>query len=174
MFTLLALVVVAVMYTKTLPGHSQDNAFDNLGYFYTAFFLAGVCSRQFATELSRRHLLVAASVVASLLVAALLQHARLAQRAVIVPLTLRFGQKSTPGLRSAARFGDLSYSVYLYAYFVQQLTVHLWPEMHSYLATAGVATIGALLIAWCSWHAVEAPALSLKRRLRGWFPDLAH
>ncbi|OHC47056.1 MAG: hypothetical protein A2211_12425 [Rhodanobacter sp. RIFOXYA1_FULL_67_6] len=114
------------------------------------------------------------AMAACLLAAALLQHARLAQWAVMVPLTLWFGRQSTPGLRSAARFGDLSYSTYLYAYFVQQLTVRLWPATPSYLATASVAGIATLLLAWCSWHAVEAPALSLKRRLRGWFPDFAH
>jgi len=173
-FTLLALAVVAVMYAKTLPGHSRDDAFDNLCYFYTAFFLAGVGSRQFAAEIGGRRLLMAGAVAACLLAAALLQHARLAQWAVMVPLTLWFGRQSTPGLRSAARFGDLSYSTYLYAYFVQQLTVRLWPATPSYLATASVAGIATLLLAWCSWNAVEAPALSLKRRLRGWFPDFAH
>ncbi|MGH8157547.1 MAG: acyltransferase family protein [Rhodanobacter sp.] len=172
-FTLLALVAVAVMYAKTLPGHAQENTFDNVCYFYTAFFLTGVCTRQFAAEISRRRMLVAAAMAICLLAAALLQHARLVQWAVLVPFTLWFGQQSTPGLRSAARFGDLSYSAYLYAYFVQQLSVHLWPAVPSYLATAGVATIVTLLIAWCSWHAVEAPALSLKRRLRAWFPDFA-
>ena len=40
-FSLLALLVVALMYAKTLPGHSQANTFDNLCYFYTAFFFAG-------------------------------------------------------------------------------------------------------------------------------------
>ncbi|MEP7186957.1 MAG: acyltransferase [Rhodanobacter sp.] len=172
-FTLIALVGVAVMYVKTLPGHSQPDAFNNICYFYTAFFLAGAGSRQFIVEIRRHRLLMVSGIAACLLTAALLHHARLAQWAVLVPLTLWFGQQSTPGLRSAARFGDLSYSAYLYAYFVQQLTVHLWPTAPSYLATIAVAAIATLLIAWCSWHAVEAPALSLKRRLRSWFPDFA-
>ncbi|WP_426690363.1 acyltransferase family protein [Rhodanobacter ginsengiterrae] len=172
-FTLLALAGVAVMYVKTLPGHSREDAFDNICYFYTAFFLAGAASRQFIAEIRRHRLLLACGVAACLMAAALLQHARLAQWAVLVPLTLWFGQQSTPGLRSAARFGDLSYSAYLYAYFVQQLTVHLWPTTPSYLATTSVAALVTALIAWGSWHAVEAPALSLKRRLRSWFPDFS-
>jgi peptidoglycan/LPS O-acetylase OafA/YrhL len=174
MFSLLALFVVAVMYAKTLPGHSRDNSFDNLCYFYTAFFLGGVCARQYAVEIGRRGLAVAVALAACLLAAVLLQQARLAQWAVLVPFTLWFGQQATPGLRSAARFGDLSYGTYLYAYFVQQLSVHPWPATPSYPATAAVATLITLLIAWCSWHVVEAPALSLKRRLRAWFPDSAH
>jgi peptidoglycan/LPS O-acetylase OafA/YrhL len=173
-FSLLALLVVAVMYAKTLPGHSRDNSFDNLCYFYTAFFLGGVCARQYAVEISRRRLAVAAALATCLLAAALLQHARLAQWAVLVPFTLWFGHQATPGLRSAARFGDLSYGAYLYAYFVQQLSVHLWPATPSYPATAAMAAVVTLMMAWCSWHAVEAPALALKRRLRVWFPDSAH
>lgn len=172
-FTLLALAAVAVMYVRTLPGHPQGNTLHNLRYFYVACFLAGVGSRQFAIEISRRRLIVAGGVAACLLAAALLQHARLAQWAMTVPLTLWLGLQSTPGLRSAARFGDLSYGTYLYAYFVQQLTVHLWPATPSYVATASIASIATLLLAWCSWHSVEAPALSLKRRLRSWFPDFA-
>lgn len=172
-FTLLALAGVAVMYVKTLPGHSRENAYDNIGYFYTAFFLAGAGARQFIAEMRRYRLVTLGSVIACLLVAALLQHARLAQWAILVPLTLWLGQRSTPGLRAAARFGDLSYGAYLYAFFVQQLTVHLWPAAPAYLPTAGAAGVVTLLLAWCSWHAVEAPALRLKRRLRRWFPDFA-
>lgn len=173
LFTLAGLVGVAVMYVKTLPGHPKADAYENICYFYTAFFLAGAGSRQFIMEIRRHRLIVLGGVAACLIMALLLQHARLAQWAVLVPLTLWFGQQSSPGLRSAARFGDLSYGAYLYAYFVQQLTVHLWPTAPSYLTTASVAALVTLLLAWCSWHAVEAPAMSLKRRLRGWFPDFA-
>lgn len=172
-FTLFALAGVALMYVKTLPGHSRADAYENICYFYSAFFLAGASARQFIAEIRRYRPIMLGSVAVCLAVAALLHHAPLAQWALMVPLTLWFGQQSTPGLRSAAQLGDLSYGAYLYAFFVQQLIVHLWPTTPSYLATAVVAVIVTLLVAWCSWHAVEAPALSLKRRLRAWFPDFA-
>lgn len=177
MLTLVAFLIVAVMYAKTLPGHSRHDAFDNLCYFYTAFFLAGVGARQFATEIHRRRLATAAAVAACILASVWLRHARLAEWAVLAPMTLWIGKRSTPGLRSTARFGDLSYGAYLYAYFVQQLIVHMWPAaatFAAFAATTGVAAIVTLAVAWCSWHAVEAPALSLKRRLRDWFPDSAY
>ena len=172
-FSVLALLVVASMYVRTLPGHAMDNAFHNLRYFYTAFFLGGVCARQFASEI-RRHYRLMLCVGAVLFIAAgLLRQAGLAEWLVIGSLTLLVGSRSTPGLRSAARFGDLSYGIYIYAYFVQQLTIHVWPATSSYPATLVVACLVTILLGWCSWHAVEAPALALKRRLRTWFPDAA-
>lgn len=95
----------------------------------------------------RYRLVTLGSVIACLLVAALLQHARLAQWAILVPLTLWLGQRSTPGLRAAARFGDLSYGAYLYAFFVQQLTVQPWPAAPAYLPTAGAAGLVTQLLA---------------------------
>ncbi|WP_445145900.1 acyltransferase family protein [Dyella sp. Tek66A03] len=173
LLSLLALAVVALMYFKTLPGHSLGNAFDNLCYYYSAFFLTGVCARQFDAEIRRHWLRLVGVGVACLLTAALIEHIQLAAWVVIAPLTLWLGLRSTPGLRAAARFGDLSYGIYLYAFFVQQLSVRYWPATHSYVTTTVVATIVTALLGWCSWHAAEAPALSLKRRLRHWFPDLA-
>jgi len=172
-FSMLALLVVAFMYVRTLPGHTMDNAFDNLSYFYTAFFLTGVCARQFAGEIRRNYRLMLCAGAAFLLVAGLLRQPWLAEWAFIAPLTLLAGSRSTPGLRSAARYGDLSYGIYIYAYFAQQLTIHLWPAMPSYAATIGIACVVTIMLGWCSWHAVEAPALALKRRLREWFPDVA-
>lgn len=172
--SLVALAIIAVMYAKTLPGHPRDNAFDNLCYFYTAFFLGGVSARQFAAEIDRHRRVIAAIVAACVLASIGLHHARLAEWALLVPTTLWLGKRSTPGLRSAGRFGDLSYGAYLYAYFVQQLIVRMWPTVPTFAATAGVAAVVTLLVAWCSWHAVEAPALSLKRHLRQWFPDSAY
>ena len=173
LLSLLALSAVALMYFKTLPGHALDNGFDNLCYYYSVFFLTGVCARQFDAEIRRYRLLLLGVGAACLLLATLDQYIRLAAWLVVAPLTLWLGLRSTPGLRAAARFGDLSYGIYLYAFFVQQLSVRYWPATDSYVATTAVATIVTALLGWCSWHAAEAPALSLKRRLRQWFPDLA-
>ena len=172
-FSALALLVVAFMYIRTLPGHAMDNAFDHLGYFYTAFFLGGVCVRQFAGEIRRHYRLTLCVGAAFLVAVCLLRQAGLAEWLVIGLITLLVGLSSTPGLRSAARFGDLSYGIYIYAYFVQQLTIHVWPATPSYPATLAVAFLVTIVLGWYSWHAVEAPALSLKRRLRTWFPDAA-
>ena len=167
----LALGVVALMYVKTLPGHSQASAFNNISYYFIAFFMTGVCARQFRHEIRRAWLPML--VIGALCLAAtiMLRQARLGEWVVMAPLTLWLGSRSTPGLRAAARFGDLSYGVYLYAYFLQQLVVRAWPGTPPYASSALVAALATMLVAWCSWHLIEAPALRLKRRLYDWFPD---
>jgi len=65
----------------------------------------------------------------------------------------------------AARFGDLSYGLYIYGWPVQQTLLHLtgglawWQLFPAALAVAAV-------LAWLSWHLVEQPALRLKPRSR--------
>jgi peptidoglycan/LPS O-acetylase OafA/YrhL len=56
---------------------------------------------------------------------------------------------------------------------VQQCVVRHWPGTASLACSLPVAMVLTGAVAWCSWHAVEAPALRLKRRLRHWFPDQA-
>lgn len=172
-FSVLALGAFAVIYFKTLPGHPRADAHQNLLSFYTVFFLTGACARQFRTELLRFRIPLLVAGIATVIVAITTGQYPLAEWAVLVPLTLRAGSLSTPGLRSAGRFGDLSYGIYLYAYFVQQLTVRLWPGKPFFAGPFLVAVAITSLIAWCSWHAVEARALQLKRHLRRWFPDNA-
>lgn len=166
-----AFLLVLLMYVKTLPGHSKADAFDNISYYYIGFFMTGVCARQFADVLRRAWIVVLAGLIFCVIAAVLFHQHRLGEWALMAPLTLLLGLRSTPVLRSAARFGDLSYGIYLYAYFVQQLSVRVWPALPSYTATVTVAVIVTVLVAWCSWHLVEAPALRLKRHLHRWFPD---
>jgi peptidoglycan/LPS O-acetylase OafA/YrhL len=169
--SVVVLGLVTLMYIKTLPGHSKADAFANVSFFYIAFFMTGVCARQYIEEI-RSHRLALMGAVAIVIVAAFaFDQPRLGEWAVIAPLTLIAGSASTPVIRSAGRFGDLSYGVYLYAYFLQQLTVRLWPGQPSFGVTITIATLATVAVAWCSWHAIEAPSLRLKRRLRQWFPD---
>lgn len=141
--------------------------------FYVACFLGGLCAWQFRGECLRlRGPLLLAGVV--LVAVALATGAfRAAEWLVLVPGTLVAGSAHTPGLRAVGAVGDLSYGIYLYAYFVQQCVVRHWPGTASLACSLPVAMVLTGAVAWCSWHAVEAPALRLKRRLRHWFPDQA-
>lgn len=171
--SLLVLAASFVLYVKSVTGFGHWQAHGSLKHLDIAFFMTGVCASQFAEEI-RRHRRVVLGALAVLVLASLpLRLAPLAEWAIVAPATLWVGLRSTPGLRSAARYGDLSYSLYLYAFFVQQMTVHLWPGQPGYLSSIAVATVATLLISWGSWHLIEAPALGLKRRLRTWFPDAA-
>jgi peptidoglycan/LPS O-acetylase OafA/YrhL len=171
LLSLLALIAVAVMYARTLPGHPMANGFDNLCYFYSAFFFIGVCARQFPAEIRRYRWPLLGAGVACVVFGVVTHQAPVIAWAIMSPFTLWLGARSTPGLRSAARFGDLSYGIYLYAFYVQQLSVRTWPATPTYGTTTVAALVGTVLLAWVSWHTVEAPALALKSRLRQWFPD---
>jgi peptidoglycan/LPS O-acetylase OafA/YrhL len=68
------------------------------------------------------------------------------------------------GVRSASRFGDFSYGIYIYAFPVQQALMHaLGPERLGVAAFAALTFACVLPLAALSWWAVERPALSLKR-----------
>ena len=67
--------------------------------------------------------LVLVVVVASL--ALLVGRPLLALWLAVPTLSLLFGTTATPSLRSAGRFGDVSYGIYIYAFSVQQ--TFTWP-----------------------------------------------
>ncbi|WP_333677094.1 acyltransferase [Dyella sp.] len=61
------------------------------------------------------------------------------------------------------RIGDYSYGIYVYAFPIQQLYVHFFGEISS-LKLFALSMPTTLLVAMASWHYLEKPALSLKRR----------
>lgn len=77
---------------------------------------------------------------------------------------LTMGLASTPYVRRAARFGDLSYGVYLWAYPIQQLVVWKFGVLPVALNLVLVAVL-TLIAAYASWHLVERHALSLAKVL---------
>jgi peptidoglycan/LPS O-acetylase OafA/YrhL len=84
--------------------------------------------------------------------------------AVVIPYaTLAVGVRSWPVVRHAARWGDVSYGVYIYAFPMQQTALALWGREHGW-AAGGLALLGTLVCATFSWHGVERPMLALKPR----------
>lgn len=77
---------------------------------------------------------------------------------------LTIGLGSTPYFRRAARFGDLSYGVYLYAFPVQQLIV-MYLGVTRMSVNVALVTAISLVLAWLSWHVVEHPSLRLKEAI---------
>ena len=65
-----------------------------------------------------------------------------------------------PGL---ARWGNLSYGIYIFAWPVQQTAVLLLGSAATWYWTTALSLPAILALAWLSWHLVERPALSLKR-----------
>ena len=80
-------------------------------------------------------------------------------------VVLLLAYRTTHIVRLPARLGDYSYGLYIIAFPVQQAVVH-WFAPSSGWVTFVVATPIALAFAVASWHLVEAPALTLKQRMR--------
>lgn len=81
---------------------------------------------------------------------------------VAVPyVVLALGTASLPAFRSAARWGDLSYGLYLWGFLIQQLVVERFGNLPPALGIPVVLTC-ALGIAWLSWQHLERPALRKK------------
>jgi peptidoglycan/LPS O-acetylase OafA/YrhL len=87
---------------------------------------------------------------------------KLALALIVPPLTVYIGTRSWPVLRSAGRYGDLSYGVYIYAWPVQQFTVAWMGMESSYLALVIPTLAVTFALAWLSWRFVESPALDRK------------
>ena len=87
---------------------------------------------------------------------------------LVVGLALR----PVRGAAAAARFGDLSYGVYIYAFPVQQaLMAFVGPQRLGMAAFLGLTLLAVLPLAALSWWLVERPALGLKAVVRRrWAP----
>jgi peptidoglycan/LPS O-acetylase OafA/YrhL len=62
----------------------------------------------------------------------------------------------------AARFGDLSYGIYIYGWPVEEAVVWLHGGHAAWWQVFGVALPATAALAFLSWHLVERPALRLK------------
>ena len=66
----------------------------------------------------------------------------------------------------AARFGDLSYGIYIYGWPVEQGVVWLLGGRAAWWQVFLLALPAAAALAFLSWHLVERPALRLKPAAR--------
>lgn len=135
-----------------------DNDFERFfGYFALGSVFAAV------PALMRSRVL---AVIAALgLAIAAGRHTYYGVQLLLVASVLGIGTASWAGLRSAGRFGDLSYGVYLLAYPVQQLWLLALGADANFLLLLILSALTALGLAGLSWRYIEAPALRLKYRV---------
>ena len=87
----------------------------------------------------------------------------------IAPLALPYaviavGRSSTQGLRSASRYGDFSYGMYLWAFPVQQVLIAMFGRM-GLLVDVPLVSLISFALAILSWRLVEARALAVRSRV---------
>ncbi|MDT0186755.1 acyltransferase [Microbacterium sp. ARD31] len=162
------LLAASVWYSMTPPmdsaviWHSRisDNA------LMWVFFAAGAILRLLAERGMRFRTDVAVGLLAVYLVIAgtLPQHTTKIAWIFLPYIVLTVGLASTPYVRRASRYGDLSYGLYLWAFPVQQLVIDLWGVQRMSVNLLVVTAITAVL-ALASWHLVEHPSLKLKDRI---------
>jgi peptidoglycan/LPS O-acetylase OafA/YrhL len=90
---------------------------------------------------------------------------------LVSPLVVLAGRGSWPVLRSAGRYGDFSYGIYLWACPVQQVLVLWLGKQTPFMMLTALSLVCTFVLAWLSWHFVESRALRLKpRRFSGLDP----
>lgn len=132
-------------------------------YFY---FLAGALFYILRDRIAYRGIFaVAALVLMSLHWSGLLHLGMLTPLILAAPVayfTIYVGLLTLPKLPLYSR-GDYSYGIYLYAYPLQQALVAIYPHWHialHFLCSIIIATLFAI----ASWHFVEKPTLSWRKR----------
>ncbi|WP_045362331.1 acyltransferase family protein [Mycoavidus cysteinexigens] len=144
---------------------AQHNPERKFSLEFGAFFCYGVCLyyfRDFWATLIRP-ILFTLSIAGTALFAIGQEYTALFL--VLPALVIFCGTASTPFLRRAGRFGDISYGVYIYAFPVQQTVVLLAGDHLSIWSLLAISTAVTLVFALLSWHMVEGPMLRLKRYL---------
>ena len=107
-------------------------------------WLAALCAVEWCLSLLTSHYVVLACVLAPYPILALARSSR----------------KRLPRL---ARYGDVSYGLYIYAFPIQQITARLLGQHGGWATSVMVATPAALMCAFASWRFIEQPALRLKK-----------
>ena len=132
------------------------------------FFFAGSALHAFRVHQSPRKAAVVLGVALLLAGAAMAMDRPLFALWLAVPAAvIVIGNASTPILRRAGRFGDLSYGVYIYAFPVQQTMIWLLKDRLPWAGVLALALAVTFALAFASWHLVEKRALRLKPRSGG-------
>jgi peptidoglycan/LPS O-acetylase OafA/YrhL len=77
-------------------------------------------------------------------------------------LMFYLGHMHLPSLSGMSRLPDISYGIYLYGWPVESLWI--WFHRGSPWICFLVSTVICFFLGWLSWHFIERPALTLKRK----------
>ena len=156
---LLATIALAVFHFAVYG--AEWNPVYKLSREYTLFFLSGACLWLYRDLWVARVWICAAVICAATLACVLLQWKLVALWLAVPFFSIVFGAASTPGIRSAGRYGDASYGIYIWAFPVQQL-VAWWLGAEPFLLSLALSTALTVTLGYVSWHLIEQPALRFK------------
>src|SRR5260363_68969 len=154
--------------------HAEHNPNRVFNQEFGLFFMYGVCMHVFRSVWESKPLFIGAALCAFSAAFGGLGHPYIALFIALPYGVILCGAASTPVIRRFGRFGDLSYGVYIYAFPVQQTMVWLTGNKISFINGLSMAIICTTVLALASWHWVERPMLSLKRRLQPRKPEVKH
>ena len=161
----LGLYLLGVQPAGLLASHGFFQLHDSLNL--PVFFLAGALACAVPILQSARACVV--MVMLGILCAAF-GFAGLAWVLSLPAIVLFVGKMSWPGLRDGARWGDMSYGIYLWAWPVQQIGVAALGPRTPYLVLLSATLAVVVPLSICSWHFVEKRSLRLKPKMRSGAP----
>lgn len=80
-------------------------------------------------------------------------------------IMILFGVQSTPVInKTGDKLGDMSYGIYIYGWFIQQIIILLVTTNVFLVIT--ISSIFSILFAYASWHFIEKKALNYKNFIK--------
>ncbi len=158
-----AIAVILVLSSLVLIQPGQPDYVANLARLVFAFYL-GV-GAWFERHWIRLTVPAAMLILAGTFVAVILSSALARPALILITAYFSFwlGSVNFGWLTRATNRTDLSYGIYISAFFIQQLLISAFPSS-GVLANALGAIVISGLFAWLSWTLVEQPALHLRHR----------
>lgn len=154
-------IAAAVSQLNVMAGDANVSASTGVATYFIAGALLRHCPRRVLDARVALLLLVPWALITAFTSR---EAAEILSFAVLPYVVISIGLAATPGVRRAARFGDFSYGIYLWAFPVQQTILLVAPGLPLALSIAACAVISTAL-AIASWHFVENPVLTGKGRL---------
>jgi peptidoglycan/LPS O-acetylase OafA/YrhL len=159
---LLPLLAVGLLAIAVDTSQWRDWGFTGSVLWLLAFFVIGMLLQQLPLERAldgRIALLALAGLIASVPLHAFILLFPLCGGYLVIYLALHPALPVIP----AARFGDLSYGLYIYGWPVEQTVLYLRPDA-TWWELFLIAYPATAVVAFLSWHLVEKRALRLKPR----------
>ncbi len=165
MLGIFLLLAVAECLTALLPNHHYTFKVLNSQELLVLCFLCGVVFQLWKDRVPSSRLLFGASIVAYVAVVCWLPALSFILGSVSATyFVVYLGMQRIPRI-PVLMDGDYSYGIYLYSFPIQQTVIWACPDWRTWYFNLLVSVPLTILFAAGSWHWLEKPVLSLRKRL---------